>query len=153
MNKLSKGLYAITDSHLIGERLIESVEAAILGGATVVQYRDKSADHVRRAEEASALQLLCRVHNVIFIINDDVELAAQIGADGLHIGQEDDSLNQARQRLGRVQLSASPVTTDLNSLRLRSRVVPITSPLAASFLQTLNPMRWVLILSYCNGPE
>jgi len=66
----------------------------------VVQYRDKSDDHTRRAEEADALQQLCRNHDVIFIINDDLELAAQVGADGLHIGQEDDSLNQARQHLG-----------------------------------------------------
>lgn len=100
MSKLSRGLYAITDSQLIGERLLESVKAAILGGAAVVQYRDKSDDHARRAEEAGALQQLCRSHDVIFIINDDVELTAQIGADGLHIGQEDDSLNRARQRLG-----------------------------------------------------
>lgn len=100
MSRLNKGLYAITDSRLIGQRLLESVEAAIRGGAMVVQYRDKSDDHTRRAEEASALQQLCRNHDVVFIINDDVELAAQIGADGLHIGQEDDSLNRARQRLG-----------------------------------------------------
>ncbi len=100
MSRLSKGLYAITDSRLIGARLVESVEAAILGGAVVVQYRDKSDDHTRRAEEADALQQLCRNHDVIFIINDDLELAAQVGADGLHIGQEDDSLNQARQHLG-----------------------------------------------------
>lgn len=100
MSRLNKGLYAITDSRLIGARLLESVEAAIRGGAAVVQYRDKSDDHPRRAEEAGALQQLCRSHDVIFIINDDVELAAQIGADGLHIGQKDDSLNRARQRLG-----------------------------------------------------
>lgn len=100
MSRLSKGLYAITDSRLIGARLVTSVEAAILGGAVVVQYRDKSDDHARRAEEAGALQQLCREHDVIFIINDDLELATQIGADGLHIGQEDNSLHEARQRLG-----------------------------------------------------
>jgi len=100
MSRLSKGLYAITDSKLIGDRLVESVEAAILGGAVVVQYRDKSDDHTRRAEEADALQQLCRNHDVIFIINDDLELAAQVGADGLHIGQEDNSLHEARQHLG-----------------------------------------------------
>ncbi|MCW8887861.1 MAG: thiamine phosphate synthase [Gammaproteobacteria bacterium] len=100
MSRLARGLYAITDSRLIGERLVESVEAAIIGGAVVVQYRDKSADHTRRLKEATALQQLCRSHDVTFIINDDLELAAQIGADGLHIGQEDNSLNEARQRLG-----------------------------------------------------
>ncbi|MCW8826778.1 MAG: thiamine phosphate synthase [Gammaproteobacteria bacterium] len=100
MSRLARGLYAITDSRLIGERLVESVEAAIIGGAVVVQYRDKSADHTRRLKEATTLQQLCRDHNVTFIVNDDLELAAQIGADGLHIGQEDNSLNEARQQLG-----------------------------------------------------
>ena len=98
--KLQRGLYAITDSNLIGDRLVEAVEAAILGGAVVVQYRDKSDNHARRVDEANTLQQLCRGHNVLFIVNDDLELAAQIGADGLHIGQEDNSLQQARQHLG-----------------------------------------------------
>lgn len=98
--KLQRGLYAITDSNLIGKRLVESVEAAILGGVVVVQYRDKFGDHARRVDEAIALQRLCRRHNVLFIVNDDLELAAQIGADGLHIGQDDGSLNTARQHLG-----------------------------------------------------
>ena len=98
--KLQRGLYAITDSRLIGKRLIESVEAAIKGGAIVVQYRDKSGDYARRVGEAAALQGLCRAHDVLFIVNDDLQLAAQIGADGLHIGQDDDSLDSARQRLG-----------------------------------------------------
>lgn len=98
--KLQRGLYAITDSKLIGDRLVEAVEAAILGGAVVVQYRDKSANHARRIDEATALQQLCRGHNVLFIVNDDLKLAAQIGADGLHIGQEDNSLHEARQHLG-----------------------------------------------------
>ena len=100
MNKISRGLYAITDSHLIGERLLDSVEAAIRGGAVVVQYRDKSENHARRFDEASALQQLCRRHHVSFIVNDDLALAARMGADGLHIGQQDNSLHEARQRLG-----------------------------------------------------
>ncbi len=65
-----------------------------------MQYRDKSDDQQRRIEEAAALQKLCSHHDTLFIVNDDLELAAQIGADGLHIGQDDQSLPQARQRLG-----------------------------------------------------
>ncbi|MDH3354115.1 MAG: thiamine phosphate synthase [Chromatiales bacterium] len=104
MSKLNrivpKGLYAITDSGLIGESLIDSVEATIHGGACVIQYRDKSVDQQRRVEEATALKQLCRHHDVLFVINDDLELAAQISADGLHIGQDDGSLLEARQQLG-----------------------------------------------------
>ena len=104
MSKLNrivpKGLYAITDSGLIGETLIDSVEAAIHGGASVIQYRDKSDDQQRRIDEAMALQQLCHHHEVLFVINDDLALATQIDADGLHIGQDDGSLLEARQQLG-----------------------------------------------------
>jgi len=100
VERVPKGLYAITDSRLIGERLLESVEAAIIGGAVVVQYRDKSNDQQRRIEEAKALQRLCRQYGALFVVNDDLELAMKIGADGLHIGQDDDSLVEARQQLG-----------------------------------------------------
>ncbi len=97
---LSRGLYAITDSNLRGERLVESVAAALRGGAVLVQYRDKSADASRRVADARALLRLCREHGVPLIINDDVELAATIRADGVHLGRDDLSLQAARQRLG-----------------------------------------------------
>ena len=95
-----RGLYAITDRSLLAGKLLESVEAVLRGGAIVVQYRDKSTDTVRRTAEASALLALCQKYGCPLLINDDVELAALIGADGVHLGQTDDSLLAARQRLG-----------------------------------------------------
>lgn len=94
------GLYAITDSALLQGRLLAAVTDALTGGARVVQYRDKSSDPVRRRQEASALLLLCRRHGVPLLINDDVALACAIGADGVHLGQGDAALAEARSLLG-----------------------------------------------------
>ncbi|QEP43303.1 thiamine phosphate synthase [Ectothiorhodospiraceae bacterium BW-2] len=94
------GLYAVTDSHLCQGRLVSAVSAAIEGGATVVQYRDKSGDSQRRLQEATALRQLCAARGVLLLINDDIELARQVAADGVHLGQEDSALTLARQRLG-----------------------------------------------------
>ena len=95
------GLYAITDAHLIppGE-LSDRVAAAIRGGAAVIQYRDKSSDHNDRQQQATALALLCREHGIPLIINDDVALAAAVGADGVHLGHSDGSVQDAREKLG-----------------------------------------------------
>lgn len=96
------GLYAITDAGLMPDReaLLSGVQAAILGGAALIQYRDKSADADRRLAEASALNSLCRKLGVLFIVNDDVALAAESGAHGVHLGQADGSILEARLWLG-----------------------------------------------------
>ena len=97
----SGGLYAITDSHLIppGE-LVDRVAAAIRGGAAVIQYRNKSSNHEDRQQQAAALALLCHEHDIPLIINDDVALAAAVGASGVHLGQSDSSVRSARDALG-----------------------------------------------------
>ena len=94
----ARGLYAITD----GPRpnLLAAVEAVLSGGAAVVQYRDKTADADRRHAEAAALLALCRRFGVPLIVNDDVELAASIGADGVHVGEHDGDIAAARRQLG-----------------------------------------------------
>jgi thiamine-phosphate pyrophosphorylase len=97
MNSPLRGLYAISDG---GPHLATSVEAAIRGGARLVQYRDKSADGSRRLREAKALLELCRGHGLPLIVNDDVALAAEIGADGVHLGKDDGRVQDARVRLG-----------------------------------------------------
>jgi len=93
-----RGLYAITDSLLTpGEQLLAAVESAIRGGARLVQYRDKSPG---RECQAGALLQLCHAHDVPLIINDNVELAIAIGADGVHLGHQDMALDEARVQLG-----------------------------------------------------
>lgn len=96
-----RGLYAVTDSKLLADgRLLPYAEAALKGGARLLQYRDKSDDDRRRLREAEALRELCERHGAHLIINDDAELAARLGV-GLHLGQEDGSLSAARALLGR----------------------------------------------------
>lgn len=95
-----RGLYAITDSELLKGKLLPYVEAALKGGARLLQYRDKSSDEARRLREAEALRELCNRYGAALIINDDAELAARLGV-GLHLGQGDGSLSVARALLGR----------------------------------------------------
>lgn len=95
------GLYAITDPTLLAEHeLIEAVKNAILGGARIIQYRNKQASAVEQYQQAKALSLLCKEHQVCFIINDDPDLAQKVSADGVHIGQNDAKIKQARVKLG-----------------------------------------------------
>lgn len=96
-----RGLYAITDPLLIpDQRLVATVEQAILGGARLIQYRDKSADAKRRLNQAQALNALCHSYQIPLIINDDIELAAAVGAAGVHLGKDDPALPSARAALG-----------------------------------------------------
>lgn len=97
------GLYVITDSTLRAQRqlpLVDMVEAAIAGGARVVQYRDKQANRAQQEREADALSALCRARGVCFLVNDNVALALAVDADGVHLGQGDADLLHAREQLG-----------------------------------------------------
>lgn len=95
------GLYLLTDAELCRESgMLHSVAAALRGGVRLVQYRDKSDDQERRQEEARALVELCHETGARLIVNDDIELAASVAADGVHLGKDDADITQARQRLG-----------------------------------------------------
>jgi len=101
------GLYVITDTtRFQREALVEAVSEAIQGGARIIQYRDKSLDAERRRDEAAALAELCRHHGRVFIVNDDVALATEVGADGVHLGREDASLTATRARFQAAGLDA-----------------------------------------------
>ena len=95
-----KGLYAVTPDILNTELLCEKVEKVLQGGASLVQYRNKAADAGLRLRQATALLVLCRSFNVPLIINDHLDLCAQIDADGLHLGATDCDLGAARRLLG-----------------------------------------------------
>ncbi|MCU7882112.1 MAG: thiamine phosphate synthase [Candidatus Thiodiazotropha sp. (ex Lucinoma aequizonata)] len=95
------GLYAITDSLLCpSESLRNQVREALLGGARIIQYRDKNGNHQKCLSDATALQRLCREYNALLIINDNVKLAKQSGSDGVHLGRDDLSMAIARDELG-----------------------------------------------------
>ena len=97
----SSGLYAITPDEPDSARLLERVEVVLVAGAAWLQYRNKSADATLRARQARLLQPACARHGVPLIINDDWRLAATIGADGVHLGEDDAELATARAALGR----------------------------------------------------
>jgi thiamine-phosphate pyrophosphorylase len=101
MSKL-RGLYAITPAVPRATRpLTEQVQLAIAGGARLVQYRKKSGDRHKRLREAQSLLAICRSAYVPLIVNDDLDLAVQIGADGVHLGRDDADPGEARRRLGK----------------------------------------------------
>ena len=100
-SKVRRGLYAITDDVLTAPyELLFLVEQAILGGAVMVQFRTKILDAALKLRQATDLAALCRRHDVPLIINDDVLLAAKVGADGVHVGKDDHALKAARAILG-----------------------------------------------------
>ena len=100
-----KGLYVITDHALLSaQTLLDGVDAAIMGGASVVQYRDKVSAPEVCEKNAMALKALCHERGALFIINDDVLLAQRVNADGVHLGTEDASLRDACERLGAARI-------------------------------------------------
>jgi len=120
--RLKPGLYAITDSALLpGDRLITGVEAALRGGAVLVQYRDKSATSTERKQQAASLRDLCHEFSVPLIINDDPELAREIGADGVHLGRDDPEPQKTRRYLGPEALIGVTCHSDLAYARNMAR--------------------------------
>lgn len=94
-------LYAVTDRHwLKGQTLYEQVEEALKGGATFIQLREKDLTEEEFLEEAKKIQQLCKKYRVPFIINDNVKLAKEIDADGVHVGQSDMETLDVRAQLG-----------------------------------------------------
>ena len=94
-------LYAVTDRAWTGRQtLLEQLEAALQGGVTLVQLREKDLDPAAFLAEALEVKALCRRYHVPLILNDQVDLALACGADGVHVGQEDTGLTEARNLLG-----------------------------------------------------
>ena len=94
-------LYAVTDrSWLNGRTLYEQVEEALEGGATFIQLREKELDEEHFMKEALQLKALCKKYHVPFVINDNVEIAAAMDADGVHVGQSDMEAGDVRAKLG-----------------------------------------------------
>lgn len=95
-------LYAVTDRHWLkeGETLPDVVRKTLQGGATFIQLREKNLDDASFLEEAKELQQLCREFDVPFVINDNVEIAVQMNADGVHVGQSDMEAGNVRKLLG-----------------------------------------------------
>lgn len=94
-------LYAVTDRHWLGEKsLYQVVEESLQGGATFIQLREKQLDRPAFLQEAKEIKTLCRRYGVPFVIDDDVDLALEVDADGVHVGQSDMEAGNVREKLG-----------------------------------------------------
>ena len=99
-----RGLYAVTPDLEDTSVLAARVAAAIAGGASVVQYRNKAASAALRREQALRLAKICRQGGTLFVVNDDGRLARDVGADGVHIGEDDGDLSAVRALVGEAML-------------------------------------------------
>jgi len=98
---LPRGLYAITPEQIADTALLlDMVGRCLAGGARTIQYRHKGPEETRRSTEAQAIGALCREYKAAFIINDSLELAREVGADGVHLGKADLPCAEARRRAG-----------------------------------------------------
>ena len=107
-------LYAVTDRHWLGDRtLYEVVKESLDGGATFIQLREKNLDQEHFLEEAKELKKLCAEYKVPFVINDNVDIALEIDADGVHVGQSDMEAGDVRAKLGPDKIiGVSPQTVE-----------------------------------------
>lgn len=115
-----RGLYAVTPDIEDTASLVTMVAEAIAGGATLVQYRNKTASPELRLEQATALLGTCRKDNALLIVNDDTDLAVRIGAEGLHLGRDDGDIAAARARLPNALIGASCYRSISNALAAKS---------------------------------
>lgn len=105
-------LYAVTDrTWLNADTLYGQVEKAIKGGVTFVQLREKNLDEKSFLDEAAEIQKLCKRYNIPFVVNDNVEIARKINADGVHVGQSDMKTENARAILGEDKIIGVSVQT------------------------------------------
>jgi thiamine-phosphate pyrophosphorylase len=95
-----RGLYAITPDEADTDLLLAKAEAALQGGISVLQYRNKQAGYKLQIQQASAILLRCKQYQVPFIINDSVELCLALDADGVHVGADDGNIAEVKAKLG-----------------------------------------------------
>ena len=114
-------LYAVTDrSWLNGRTLYEQVEEALKGGVTFVQLREKNLDDTAFLQEAKEIKQLCARFHVPFVINDNVDIAAEIDADGVHVGQSDMEAGDVRKKLGPDKIIGVSAQTVEQALRAQA---------------------------------
>lgn len=112
---ITRGLYAITDCvRLDYPEMLDRTERILKAGVAAVQYRDKTPDSEVRRDVAAKLHALCEEHATPFIINDDIDAALAVGAEGIHLGREDAGLEEARRRAGSGVLIGASCYNDLD---------------------------------------
>lgn len=134
-----RGLYALTPEESDTARLIAKVEAALRGGASAVQYRNKGASASLRYDQADAISRLCRDHRALFIVNDDAALAARAGADGVHLGEDDADLAIGRRIVGSDALIGISCYSDLARARAAAAAGADYVAFGSLFASTVKP--------------
>lgn len=127
-----KGLYAVTPDWSDSKRLLTTTEAILAGGCRIVQYRNKTTSDCHRQEQAGALRALTRRFGALLIVNDFIDLALQVEADGVHLGGDDGDLRAARQRLGAGKILGASCYNDL-TLAKQARVAGVDYVAFGSF--------------------
>jgi len=108
------GLYAVTPDMGDTEALMRKATAALAGGASLIQYRNKTADRALRMRQAALLASLAARHDAVFIVNDDADIAAAVDADGVHVGDDDADIASARACVGPARLVGASCYNDFN---------------------------------------
>lgn len=150
-------LYAITDRNWLGEEtLVSQVEKALKGGVTMLQFREKDMTYEQLKQEALVIQKICRSYQIPFIINDFVELAKEIGADGVHVGQSDCSVFEARRLLGPdaiIGATAKTVEQALMAQEQGADYLGSGAVFGSSTKKDAKPMEHELLQSICKAVD
>lgn len=148
-------LYAVTDRSWLGdETLATQVEKALKGGATFVQLREKHLDKETFRKEAVEIQKLCREYHVPFVINDNVEIAMEIGADGVHVGQSDMEAGSVRKKLGPdkiIGVSAATVEQALQAEKSGADYLGVGAVFSTSTKEDAKPLDHKVLKEICEA--
>ncbi|WP_453990204.1 thiamine phosphate synthase [Bacillus nitroreducens] len=155
VDKESMLLYAVTDRAWTGNQtLIEQVEAALKGGITFLQLREKNLDYDEFLQEAIELKMLTSFYNIPFVINDNVEVALACDADGVHVGQEDLPVEKVREMIGPDKIlgvSAQNVEQALAAEKAGADYLGIGSVFPTSTKHDAKPMTFETVQEICKS--
>ena len=152
-DKKAMTLYAVTDRAWVGKQsLYEQVEAALRGGATCVQLREKDLDEETFLAEAMELAALCRRYGVPFIVNDNVDIAIACHADGVHVGQEDMKAADVRAKVGPdmiIGVSAHSVEEALEAVENGADCLGVGAMFSTSTKTDVDVLSWETLRDIC----
>lgn len=150
-------LYAVTDRAWVGRQsLYEQVEAALKGGATCVQLREKELDDEAFLREAIEISALCKRYGVPFFVNDNVDVAIRCHADGIHVGQEDMQAAQVREKVGpemMIGVSAHSVAEALEAVRNGADCLGVGAVFSTSTKSDVQTLSRQMLRAICEAVE
>ncbi len=156
-DKKTMRLYAVTDRMWTGNHtLYEQVEAALKGGVTCVQLREKELSDDAFLEEATKLAALCRRYHVPFFVNDNVEVAIRCGADGIHVGQEDMAAGEVRRLVGEdmmIGVSVHTVEEAREAIRNGADCLGVGAMFSTATKTDADVLSWQTLYDICHAVD